>query len=337
MWRSASSRAVRLLLVILVAVAACDGGAPSPRIALCGRGDREAMAAAVTGFELRFLDAAGSPIGEPVELDAGDGHVDGDIPPDAAAFEVAGLDRDGAAIAAGAGSVSAADGGCACVTLTPHARAACGGVRCELVADTCRFRDESGAAITSQTLSWGEGDGDDLRGVTTDTFLQEDEDSGHDAAILEAGPSPLRLALLRFDLAALPPTAVVESARLLLHVCADADCASSQTFELLEVLEAWSEAATWSDRVPGSAWSEPGCGPDSCAAAPIGMLVAPETAGAQEAIDLDVAAVAGWVADPASNAGLAIAPTSDTGTAVHLDASETDAIPPSLEITYRLE
>lgn len=334
MWRSASSA----LLVVLVA---CGGGGDdAPRLAVCGRGDRELLAATVAGLELRFLDDGGAPLGDPVPVAAGDSHIDADLPPGAVAFAVTGLDDGGAPVAAGAGAIDG-DSGCACLALTAQAVTACGGVACELVADSCRFRDASGAALTSQTLRWGEGADDDLGGVTRDTFLQEDEPAiGHDAPTLEAGPSPTRIALLRFDLAALPASAVIESARLAVHVCSAADCASSHTFEVREVLEPWSEAATWNDREPGTPWSAAGCGAGSCASAPIGGLVEPDVAGGEELIDLDTATVTGWIADPASNAGLAIAPTSDSGTAVHLDASEADAadaVPPALEVTYRLE
>jgi hypothetical protein len=146
----------------------------------------------------------------------------------------------------------------------------------------------------------------------------------------------MRIALLRFDLAALPAAATIESARLLLRVCDDGDCDSSHTFELHQVLEEWSEAATWNERIPDTAWTAAGCGAGSCDAPSIGSLVAPDVAGAQVTIDLDPAAIAGWAADPADNAGLAISGIDDSGTAVHFDSSETTTAPPSLEITYQL-
>jgi hypothetical protein len=335
MWRSASSG-----LALVVLAAACDGGGAPPRVAVCGRGDRDLLAAQVSEVELRFLDDAGTPVGEVVRIDSAGGHVAVDIPSGAASVDVSGLDADGAPVAAGSGAVSAEDGGCACLALTRQAFTACGGVTCELVADSCRFADESGAPIGAQTHRFGERASDDIGDVTIDTFLQEDEaDSGHDDTELEAGPSPTRVALVRFDLASLPASAVVESARLTVRVCAAADCASSHTFEVREVLEEWSEAATWNDRLPGTAWAAAGCGAGACSSAAIGGLVEPDVAGADEPIDLDPDTVAGWLADPAGGNGLAIVPTSDTGTAVHLEASEADAAdaPPSLEITYRLE
>lgn len=330
MWRSASS------LLAIALLAACGGGDPA-QLALCGRGDRDRLAAAVTDVEIRFLDPSGQPLGDAIAAGAADGHVDADIPSGAARFEVSGLDAGGAEVAAGSGPLSPDSGGCACLALTEQAVTACAGVTCELVADSCRFRDDDGAAIGAQTLRWGEGADSDIGGVTIDTFIQEDEaDSAHDMPTLEAGPSPERVALIRFDLAALPASAAIESARLLLHVCADSTCASSHTFEVHQVEEVWSEAATWNQRIPDTGWTAPGCGAGSCAAPAIGGLVAPDVADTVVTIDLDPAAVAGWADDPASNAGLAITGSSDTGTAVHLDASETDATPPSLEITYRL-
>jgi hypothetical protein len=335
MWRSASSA-----IALVALVAACDGGGDAPRVAVCGRGDRDLLAAQVSEIELGFLDDAGFPIGEVLRIDSAGGHVAVDIPAGAASVDVSGLDAGGAPVASGSGAVSAEDGGCACLALTRQAVTACGGVSCELVADTCRFADDTGAAIGAQTHRWGERASDDIGDVTIDTFLQEDApDAAHDATELEAGPSPTRVALVRFDLASLPASAVVESARLTVRVCAAADCASSHTFELREVLEEWNEAATWNDRLPGTGWSAAGCGAGSCSSATIGGLVAPDVAGGDEVIDLDAATVAGWLADPDGGNGLAIVPTSETGTAVHLDASEADAAdaPPSLEVTYRLE
>ena len=329
MWRFASS-------IALAALAAC-GGADGPEVAVCGRGDVDRIAASVTDLEIQFLDEAGQPIGEPVATSASGGHVDADIPPGAVSFEVTGLDESGAPVAGGSGAVSPDAGGCACLALTDQAVTACGGVGCDLVADSCRFRDEAGAAVGAQTLRWGEGPDDDFHGVTTDCFLQEDdEDSPHDIDTLEAGPTPERVALLRFDLAALPASATIESARLLLRVCDDGDCDSTHTFEVHEVLEAWSEAASWNQRIPGTDWTVPGCGDGSCDAPSIGGLVSPDVSGAQVTIDLDAAAIAGWADDPAENDGLAITGSSDSGTAVHFDSSESAGTPPSLEITYRL-
>ncbi len=327
MWRFVSSLA-------LATLAAC-GGADGPELAICGRGD--VAAAGVTDLEIRFLDQAGQPLGDPVPVDLAGGHVDADIPADAVRFEVSGLDAGGDPVAGGSGPVSADGGGCACLALTAQAVTACGGIRCELVADGCRFHDDSGGAVGAQTLRWGEGPDDDIAGVTSDTFLQEDEpDSSHDVVTLEAGPTPQRVALLRFDLTALPAAATIQSARLSLRVCDSGDCDSSHTFELHPVLEDWSEAATWNDRIPGTAWAAAGCGAGSCDDLTIGSLVSPDVSGATVMIDLDTAAIAGWAADPASNAGFAITGIDDSGTAAHFDSSETTTGPPSLEITYQL-
>ena len=327
MWRFASS-------IAIAALAGCGGGAGGPELAVCGRGDVDRLASSVSDLEIRFLDDAGQPIGETVTTSASGGHVDADIPPDAVRFEVSGLDESGGPIAGGSGEVSA---GCACFALSQQAVTACSGLTCELVADSCRFSDETGSAVGAQTVRWGEGPDDDIHGVTSDTFLQDDEpDSPHDIEALECGPTPERVALLRFDLAALPASASIDSARLLLRVCDDGDCDSSHTFEVHEVLEAWSEAATWNQRIPGTAWTAPGCGAGSCEASAIGRLVSPDVNGVQVTIDLDAPAIAGWADDPAQNDGLAITGLGDSGTAVHFDSSETVGGQPSLEITYRL-
>jgi hypothetical protein len=334
MWRSASD--LWPSLALLAAACGTSGGAPT--VALCGRGDREALAEQVASLELTFVDDSGAALGDPIDLDPDDGHVGSEIPAGAARARVVGYDAGGAPVASGQGTVDG-DGGCACVALDAQARAACEGVSCRLVDDACRFLDAAGDPVAAQTLRFGEGPDDDIGGVTSDTFIQEDEpDATHDGTTLEAGPTPVRIGLVRFDLAALPASAVVESARLLVTVC-DADtCGSSHTFSIRALLEAWTEAATWNQRVPGSAWNDAGCGPASCDAAPLGTLASPSIAGATEVVELDTSAVGSWVADPAGNHGLALVPEGDTGTAVHLDASESSgaARPPALEITYTL-
>jgi hypothetical protein len=322
---------------VLAALLAACGGDP-PVVALCARGDRDVLAAEVTSLELRFLDAGGATLGAPVALDARDTHVGSDPPDGAARVSAIGFDAAGAPVARGAADL-AGGGACVCFALDGQARAACEAVTCGVVGDRCRFYGADGAPLGSQTLGFGERA--DITGVTSDTYLQEDQPAAtHDRAVIEAGPNPNRAGLLRFDLSALPRSAVIEDARLVLHVCTTLDCGSSQSLSVHAVLEPWREDATWLERQPGAPWLAAGCGaPASCAAASIGSLIgAPPGSTAQA--QLAAAQIAAWVADPSTNLGLALLPTGTSGTALHVDASEAtaaDAAPPKLEVIYHLE
>jgi hypothetical protein len=335
MSRSTSDLGAACALAVLLA--ACGGGDP-PVLAICARGDRDALAAEVASLELRFLDAGGARIGAPVELAARDTHVDPDLPDGAARVSAIGFDGAGAPIARGEAEL-AGDGSCLCFALDDQALAACQAVTCRVVDDRCRFYGGDGAPLGSQTLGFGERG--DVTGVTSDTYLQEDQPAtAHDRLVIEAGPNPNRAGLLRFDLSALPRTAVVEGARLTVHVCTAVDCGSSQVLEVHAVLEAWRETATWLEREPATPWSAAGCGaPASCATAAIGSVIG-AAPGTTVQTPLAAGQVAAWVADPSANLGLALIPTGTSGTALHLDASEatgTDTAPPRLEVTYHLE
>jgi hypothetical protein len=334
MSRSTSSRVVGA--VVALVLAACAGDPPV--LAICARGDRAVLAAEVASLELRFFDASGTAIGTPVTLDAHDTHIGPDLPGDAARVSAIGFDAGGVPIATGDAAL-ASGGRCVCFALDSQALAACRAVTCDVIEDRCRFYDDQGAPLGSQTLGFGERA--DVTAVTTDTYLQEDEPSvGHEGPILKAGPTPNRVGLIRFELSALPKTAVIEAATLRVRVCTATDCGSSETLSLLPALEAWREDATWLQREPGMPWAQPGCGtPGSCAAASLGNLPG-AVAGTSLQAPLAVGPIAAWVADPATNLGFAIVRPTQTGTALHLDASETaaaDGEPPRLDVTYHLE
>jgi hypothetical protein len=222
MWRSISSR--RVLMSAALVIAACGHGT-TPVVALCARGDRDVIAAQVVRLELRFFDASDNQIGAPVELDAHDTHIQPSLPDGAVRVSAIGFDASGAPIAHGDASITN-DGGCICFALDAQSIAACKAISCSVVGGSCQFEGSDGSPIGSQTLGFGEAG--DVTGVTADTYIQVDQPTTtHDRAVVEAGSNPTRIGLLRFELSAMPPNAIVEDARLVLHVCLTAGCEQS--------------------------------------------------------------------------------------------------------------
>lgn len=345
----------RALAHAAAAVLALAAGCKASRSAvdICGRGDTDALAAALDGgsLRLRFLDGAGAelllvtaaadePSALPVELPDGTARV-----------EVVGLDEGGTAVASGTGDV---DGGraCVCFALDEYAAAACAGVACEVASDACSFHDAvTGAPSVTRTIVLGDNDSDGAAGGAADTSLSS-ADGERDlnfggAPSLVVTSDPVRTALVRFALDALPPGIALERAELELQPCDG--CAAAGSIAVFPVVEAWAEGAgdaggdpacaSWNCRTDGVAWAVAGCGylsdvNRSRAGEAMAQHVI-DTAGAPLSFDV-TAAVAGWLADPTTNHGVAIAV--DEQGSVELGARQgPDGARPRLRVTFRFE
>jgi hypothetical protein len=143
--------------------------------------------------------------------------------------------------------------------------------------------------------------------------------------------------LLRFDLAAIPTNATVESATMRLQIVQVPIDAVFAPFELHRALKAWAADASWTSATTNLPWSAPGAeeGIDYAAALVLGERVAASSEYVFASTNQIIADIAGWIADPASNHGwlLKSANEGTQGTAIHFGASES-AVPPALEIHY---
>ena len=165
-----------------------------------------------------------------------------------------------------------------------------------------------------------------------DTFLASDQPSTvfSDQTSALADGDVQRTALFRFDLSAIPVTSVVTGAELVIWT--DFDPGGRCTF--YPVLQAWDEAtATWNVRTTGTSWTAPGAAPPSRGTVAIGT-VNPGTADTEYRITLDTATVAGWVASPATNFGVAIITTDANGTRFSTREKSTVALRPVLRVTH---
>jgi hypothetical protein len=193
------------------------------------------------------------------------------------------------------------------------------------------------------TLVLGESDGADLTGVTTDTTI----DSGNPtlnygaSVTFRADADPSRVALLRFDVAAIAPGAAVSFAELALTTAADA--LEQGSLQIFEVTESWSEgdgdgtaaAANWSQRTASDDWTTAGAGTGSRATTATTELI-PSAVTTRYTFPLPTDFVQRWVDQPDSNRGLVLVPV-DAGThGVNFESSEsaTAAARPTLTITY---
>jgi len=201
---------------------------------------------------------------------------------------------------------------------------------------------DGGDGDTTTTATFGETGMATYGLVTHDTTLDRGQSTSNygadDALQCDGGFNP-KVGLLQFDLVALPSTVTVVSATLRVYTESDVTTATVGVFQ---VMEAWDEgmenmapgAANWTDRQPGVAWMGSGASPPSRAQASMTSFV-PATASAAYDLALDPGVVQGWIADPATNFGVAFVCTDSNGT--YFDAHEvaTPATRPLLTITYR--
>jgi hypothetical protein len=150
-----------------------------------------------------------------------------------------------------------------------------------------------------------------------------------------------RKILLRVDVSAIPAGAEVVGASLHLWTGLAPSDGSGGTFSAHAMLESWDEGdanaapstASYDERAAGTSWTAAGAGIGSRAGSAIGATV-PATIDAEHRIDLDPAAVQGWINDEASNFGIAIITSSGDGAC--FDATEF-AVPgkrPSLVVRW---
>ena len=140
----------------------------------------------------------------------------------------------------------------------------------------------------------------------------------------------LATAILRFDLAAIPATAVVTSATLELYVDGDA----GEPVTAYQLLEGWDEAtATSNSRMTGVAWLGAGATPPSRGTTAVATL-SPSTPNAIASAAVDAAVVQGWITAPATNHGLAISTTNDDGPRFGSREKVTAAQRPVLRVAY---
>jgi hypothetical protein len=156
-------------------------------------------------------------------------------------------------------------------------------------------------------ITFGERPNDDVRGVTSDTYIDSalPNDNFGTSSDASFDADPVRTALLRFDLSAAPAGAQVDGAELSIYVF---DPLETGDCVIAPITEPWAaKEATYLLRTSMAPWSEPG--------GTVGQLVqvfTPRTAG-EYTVTLPIALVQRWLDDPVSNLGVRFASTSLDG------------------------
>ena len=178
-------------------------------------------------------------------------------------------------------------------------------------------------------------------GVTTDTYLDlEKPDLNFGAAhdLFADGGSTPKLALVRFDVSKLPAAATVVSATLRLTTRTDPSDASVIVARMLEAWDAGTGdqttgTANWTERMPAVPWSSPGAAPPSRDTFVLGRFTPSAETTAYDVV-LDPTAVAGWVADPSTNFGVAIVDDTDDGLTLATSEASIANTRPTLTVVY---
>ena len=137
-------------------------------------------------------------------------------------------------------------------------------------------------------------------------------------------------AIMRFDLSAIPATAIVTAADLVLYVDGDPGAPVS----VYQLLEAWDETtATSNQRMAATAWLGAGATPPSRGTTAIGTL-SPATPNVLVSTALSLPTVQSWITMPSTNYGIAIATTNADGPRFAARERATAAQRPVLRVTY---
>lgn len=168
-------------------------------------------------------------------------------------------------------------------------------------------------------------------GPAADTWLHSGQPTtsfAGDTWIIPDG-SPEAVGLMRFDLSSLAGSVIQ---RVELHIWTDFDPAGGAV-NIYPLLEAWAEsAATWNQRDTNVSWSAAGAAPPARGTVAIGTFT-PTAQFTEYTVTLDTATVAGWVAAPATNFGIAFHTTNDNGPKLN-SRDATSGRRPFLRITH---
>jgi hypothetical protein len=158
-------------------------------------------------------------------------------------------------------------------------------------------------------------------------------------------PIPSKFGLLRFDLSAIPKSAVVLDAKLSLWTsdCNNCQANPTSTVNLYPLLEEWDEgnlfdvpgACNWQERKTGVSWSALGAAPPSRSNMAVAAF-SPTALATEYVLNLPLQTVQSWVTTPAKNFGLLFLMVANDGDGLALIASEhtNQATRPELTVEY---
>ena len=332
----------RVVIGLCSLLAACH----SPqRIDLCRRGDRLDLDA----FRISAFDGSGALLERWETSARGTESFDGSLE-GVRRLRIDGLDSSGATVAIGEGEVTDPDAACVCIASTAQHPIACRDVACRVLSGSCAFTEPSGLPVGARTFWFGNNTADDVTGVAEDTYLDvatPANNYGADPVIRIESESSLktRVGLWRFELAAIPTTAQIESATLAVSTGVNG---TANPIDFYAVLEPWQAGtlqnapgcSNWTCRLDGpQAWTTDGVGPGSRgtdvlvslldASSPLTRFELSSPAMSPRLRDL----VQAWASDPSMNHGITARIRDQPTGSVELVSSEgADTSRPSLGV-----
>jgi hypothetical protein len=178
---------------------------------------------------------------------------------------------------------------------------------------------------------------------TVDTYLSQNKPNanyGRAVTLLVDGDNPTGtgkdlVSLLLWDISAIPPGSVVESASITIQVSS----ASPDAYPIYPLLSAWSAgSATWNRAASGVSWQAPGAsGINDRGSTPVGSISAAQPGTITMPLNsTGIALVQNWIDQPANNYGLIIAhPAWVNGLAFSSSEAAALSSRPKLVVTYR--
>ena len=160
------------------------------------------------------------------------------------------------------------------------------------------------------------------------TLAPNENTNGSDFFIVDG--DNIATGLVRFDVSAIPSTAIVMTAEMSLYCDTD----PGEAVSIYQMLESWDEAtATSNQRSTGVAWLGAGATPPSRSATAIGT-VTPANANQTYTFAIAAATAQTWITTPATNFGVAIATTNTNGPRFRTREKGTASQRPSLRVVY---
>jgi len=199
------------------------------------------------------------------------------------------------------------------------------------VPDALALHCDNGSTATPMTpctLSFGERPTATIHGLTRDSWLASEFPANNYGAslLIHSDASPLHGALLRFEIAAIPPGSVVISASLSVYVyeVVGYELTGGQV-DARPLLEDWTEGtglepgtpgiASYTERVAGVPWTGIGATAGSIDVGTVAFSfvtgIDALSPGAESVVAIDTGVVQHWIDEPTANFGVKLDATSD--------------------------
>jgi hypothetical protein len=182
--------------------------------------------------------------------------------------------------------------------------------------------------------TFGERSGTTHSGVTMDTFISEGSASSfYKYGYMEVGFSPgANVILIRFEVSALAPTVKVQSAELSLVIW-QSHAMTMGSIGIHQILEAWIDSQSdWTFRETGVPWTAVGCRDGS--SSPTVLTTFTPSMAMEYKVALPASVVQGWVSNPSTNFGVALAATPGSNWADFRQSGVGTNTDPVLAVTY---